>query len=187
MWEVWILLLQRFLQKPKSKRTFWKDSHKFRYFFLFIYYFSEMIFIRPFLTEIKEAKLVVTPSVVALEWILHRRTGCCWRPAGVEESDLLEHNHTANSEYNALYLTDKIREKNRYFLRKCKGILRRRLILPRVFMIRYSWSMSDFPGHRGVPERSSANRQPIAHTSTGGPYWVSPTSSSGARYQRVAT
>lgn len=36
MWEVWILLLQRFLQKPKSKRTFWKDSHKFRYF-LFVH------------------------------------------------------------------------------------------------------------------------------------------------------
>lgn len=48
---------------------------------------------------------------MALEWILHRRTGCCWRPAGVEESDLLEHNHTANSEYNALYLTDKIGKK----------------------------------------------------------------------------
>lgn len=28
---------------------------------------------------------------------------------------------------------------------------------------------------------------PMAHTSTGGPYWVSPTSSSGARYHLVAT
>ncbi|KAG7229151.1 hypothetical protein INR49_013094 [Caranx melampygus] len=34
----------------------------------------------------------------------------------------------------------------------------------------YSWSMSDFPGHRGMPDISSANTQPIAHTSTGGPY-----------------
>ena len=34
---------------------------------------------------------------------------------------------------------------------------------------------------------SSTKTHPIAHTSTFGPYWVSPTKSSGALYQRVAT
>lgn len=36
------------------------------------------------------AHLCVSPSLEALGWKLHRRTGCCWRPAGVEGSDLLQ-------------------------------------------------------------------------------------------------
>ncbi len=60
-------------------------------------------------------------------------------------------------------------------------------ILPSVFLIKYNWSRSDFPGSNGCPEYNSQNTQPIAQTSTGGPYCVSPTSSSGARYHLVAT
>ena len=43
------------------------------------------------------------------------------------------------------------------------------------------------PGKRGCPEYNSQKTQPIAHTSTGVPYCVSPTKSSGALYHLVAT
>ena len=45
-------------------------------------------------------------------------------------------------------------------------------------------------GERGKIQREGAYHEthsPIAHTSTGGPYCVSPTSSSGERYHLVAT
>ena len=71
--------------------------------------------------------------------------------------------------------------------------------------------MSDFPGHKGWPLSISAKTQPVhengngghsllhhrsraraktadepvAKMSTAGPYWVSPTNNSGARYQRL--
>ena len=61
------------------------------------------------------------------------------------------------------------------------------IYIPKVFLMRKSWSTSDLPGHKARPVRSSANTQPIAQISTGGPYEVSPTSSSGARYHLVAT
>ena len=59
--------------------------------------------------------------------------------------------------------------------------------LPIVFCIRCNWCMSDSPCQMGTLVRSSANRHPVAQTSTPGPYCVSPTRSSGARYHRVAT
>lgn len=46
---------------------------------------------------------------------------------------------------------------------------------PSVLLIKYNWSTSDFPGHKASPRINSANTQPIAHTSTGVPYCVSPT------------
>ena len=58
---------------------------------------------------------------------------------------------------------------------------------PKQRMMWKSWSMSLSPGKRGAPLAISGSMQPIAHTSTGLPYCVSPVSSSGPRYQRVAT
>lgn len=36
--------------------------------------------------------------------------------------------------------------------------------LPRVFLMRYSWSTSDLPGHSASPLTSSANTQPATNT-----------------------
>ena len=58
---------------------------------------------------------------------------------------------------------------------------------PKQRMMWKSWSMSDSPGKSGAPDAISGSMQPIAHTSTGLPYCVSPVSSSGPRYHRVAT
>ena len=49
------------------------------------------------------------------------------------------------------------------------------------------WSMSESPGSSGESESNWATTQPAAQMSTAGPYSRAPKSSSGARYQRVAT
>mmetsp|Transcript_2412 Transcript_2412/g.10236 ORF Transcript_2412/g.10236 Transcript_2412/m.10236 type:complete len:301 (-) Transcript_2412:103-1005(-) len=57
--------------------------------------------------------------------------------------------------------------------------------LPRTTLL--NWSMSLQPRKSGRRSSSSASTQPVLHTSTGGPYFFAPYSSSGARYHLVAT
>lgn len=59
--------------------------------------------------------------------------------------------------------------------------------IPRHFIIRYNWSISEFPGNNGCDVSISSKIHPIAHISTGFPYSVSPTNNSGDRYHLVAT
>eukprot|EP00955_Chlamydomonas_euryale_P039420 351382-Chlamydomonas_euryale.AAC.2 len=69
---------------------------------------------------------------------------------------------------------------------------------PIICWILYIWSRSDSPGKSGSPSMSSPMMQPMAHTSTSGPYMYctrvpsgprngGPSNSSGERYHRVAT
>ena len=59
--------------------------------------------------------------------------------------------------------------------------------VPRSFWMRLSWSSSDSPGKRAWPSAISLTMQPTAQTSTFSLYRVTPRSSSGQRYHRVAT
>lgn len=75
MWEIWIFLFQRFLQKERKKKRYNNEiirNNAGRW------------------SSCRCSGWRVSPSLVAPGWKLHRRTGCCWRPAGVEGSDLLQ-------------------------------------------------------------------------------------------------
>lgn len=44
----------------------------------------------------------VSPSPVALGWRLHWRTGCCWKPADVEGSGLLQTTNQHNTRFESI-------------------------------------------------------------------------------------
>lgn len=53
--------------------------------------------------------------------------------------------------------------------------------------MRFSWSISDFPGNSAAIDKNSAKIHPTDHMSIGIEYSLQQSNSSGARYHKVTT